>query len=220
MSSTPRRTRTARPTRSWCRHLLRALGEETNALSRPLDRARSRALLLAALGIALAALLGTGTALADLSSVHHRAAVTAAHLHRLQAVVLTPARQTAPAIGGGMPDYQAEAAWTYPPGQRRTGTVDLSWKAAPGSTTGIWVSDTGHLTDPPPSPTDVLADAIFLGLFTLGGLSVLIAAGLGARLRSLDRRAERAWQHSWAQLEPVWTGRAPRRPGSNDTQRS
>ncbi|WP_031074335.1 hypothetical protein [Streptomyces sp. NRRL WC-3742] len=140
MPSTSRPARSARPIPPWRGHLRRALGEEINELARPLDRARSRALLLAVLGIALAGLLGAGAAFA-------------------------------------------------------------------------------YLTAAPTSAAHVTGDAVCVGLLTLVGLSVLVAAGLGRRLDTLDRRADQAWQHSWARLEPDWSGRASRKPRTDDTQR-
>jgi len=210
MPSAPRPARSAGPIRPPRGHLHRALGREVNPLIRPLDRARSRALLLAVLGIALAALCGAGAAFADFAAGRRQATVTAAHLHRVEAVVLTAARKSANAAIAGRTSYQADAAWTYPGDQRDTGTVGVSWNAAPGSTTGIWVGDGGRLAAAPPSTADLAGDAACLGVFTLGGLCVLIASGLGVRLNSLDRNADRQWQDSWARLEPVWSGRTRR----------
>jgi hypothetical protein len=204
--------------RAWRRHLLRAIGEEINDLGRPVDLARSRALLLAALGLALAALLGAGVSVAEYTSAQRQARATAAHLHQVDAVLLAQARRTASATGPGRTDYRAEAAWTYPPGHDSTGTVEVTGKGDPGSSTRIWVSDQGRLAAGPPSTADITGDAVCLGLFTLGGLSVVLGAGLGRRLRTLDRRADRAWQRSWAQLEPVWSGRDARRPGVDDSR--
>ncbi|WP_405015794.1 hypothetical protein OHV05_00825 [Kitasatospora sp. NBC_00070] len=208
---------TRRPTvRLPHRHLRRALGFERNGLSRPLDRARSRALLLGALGLALATLVGTAAALVELGSGQRRATAAAVGLHQVDAVVRTPARRADAGATLSRTGYRAEAAWTSPAGQDRSGTIVLTRPAAPGATTRIWVGDTGALATAPPSATDVAVGAGVAGLFTLGGLSVLVAAGLGLRLRSLDRAATDDWQQDWARLEPIWTGRSSDLPGTPD----
>ncbi|MFG2825772.1 hypothetical protein ACGFX4_40875 [Kitasatospora sp. NPDC048365] len=125
----PRR-REPRPERSWSPvrarlHLHRALDEEIDELSRPLDRARSRTVLLAALGAVVAALVGAGV----------------------------------------------------------------------GRATGATV----------------------LGLLVAVALAALVVAGLSVRLRTLDHRADRAWQLSWARLEADWSGRAAHRPDGHDS---
>jgi hypothetical protein len=214
----PRRARVAYRIRSGFRHLRRAVGEEINPLTRPLDLARSRAMVLAALGVALAALLAVGLACADARVAWRHAVMTAAHLHRLEAVVLGPARPAADGYGFGRSRYQAEAAWSYPPGRHITGTVGVSRQAVPGSTTTVWAGDAGGLATAPSSPVDTAADAAFVGVFTLGALSVLVASGLGLRLRTLDRRAADVWERSWARVEPGWSGRTARRPRTDDTR--
>ncbi|MCG6498429.1 hypothetical protein [Kitasatospora sp. A2-31] len=191
------------------RHLRQALGKDLNPMVRPIDRSRSRALALAVLGIGLAVLGGAGAAAADFTVVRHQASVTAARLHQVEAVVLTPARRQSGAHNGGW-RYEADAAWADPTGQRTTGDVPVPGGTAPGSTVGIWVDDAGHSVAPPLGSAAVAAKAACLGLFLLGSLGVLVLAGLGIRLDALDRRADLAWQHSWALLEPVWSGRASR----------
>jgi hypothetical protein len=79
---------------------------------------------------------------------------------------------------------------------------------------------TASHTVPGSTLADLLSDAVRSGLFVLGCLSVLTACGLGLRLTRLDRQADAAWQHSWAELEPVWTGRASRKPDSGDSRHS
>jgi hypothetical protein len=207
MSSKPR----TRPTHPWRRGLRRALGTERNRLARPEDRARSRALLFAALAAGLALLLGAAVGKASFEDAERRAATASEHLHHLDAVLLTPALAAAGASYSGAVDYQATAAWTYPEGQAQSGTVTVDHRAGEGSTIGVWVGDTGRLTVGPPSGADLVAEGVFAGVFVLGGLLVVIASGLGLRLRILNRRADAGWEQGWAELEPVWTGRVRRR---------
>ncbi|MGW2402737.1 Rv1733c family protein [Kitasatospora sp. NPDC001664] len=211
MSATPRTA-----VRAWRHHLRRALGLEHNALCRSLDRARSRALLLGALGLAVAVLSGTAAALVELDSAQREATVAAAGLHRVDAVVLTTARRTGRGTTLSSAGYQAEAAWTDPSGQDRTGTIELTRPTKSGTTTRIWVSDTGRVSPAPASAADTAGQAVCVGLFTLGALSVLIASGLAVRLHRLARAAAAEWQNAWARLEPSWTGRSSGSPGTPD----
>ncbi len=206
MSRTARQAHTNSRPQQVRRHLRRALGRERN----PLGRSRSRSLALAATGFATAALLGSGAGLAGLHSGERHARLAAVHLHRVDAVLLGPAVPPAAATSTGSARYRAELSWTYPPGQPHTGAAELPGRLAAGAGTRLWVGDTGLIAAAPPGGTDLVCDAAVLGLFTLGGLSVLLASGLGLRLRTLDRRAVQTWQHAWAQVEPGWTGRAGR----------
>ncbi|MCX4755758.1 Rv1733c family protein [Kitasatospora purpeofusca] len=204
-----------RPVRPWRQRLRRALDAETNELARPEDRARSRAGLLAAFATTLALVLGATAAWTDFDSAEHRAAAKATRLHHLDALLLTSTSTTTDRIDTATSRYHATATWTYPAGQQQSGTVGLGRQAQAGSTVGVWVADTGRLTAAPAGTADLVSDAVVVGVLATGLLLVLIAGGLGLRLRSLDHRADTAWQRSWAELEPVWTGRASRRHGTD-----
>ncbi|GAA4884463.1 Rv1733c family protein [Kitasatospora terrestris] len=210
----------SRPVRPWRRGLRRALGAERNELARPEDRARSRAGLLATIGTGLALVLGVTVAWSHFDSAEHRAAAASSRLHRLDALLLTATSTTADRTTAVAARYQAAATWTYPAGQQRTGTVNLSHRARAGSTVDVWADDTGRLTAAPPSTADLFSRAVIVGLLAIGLLFVLIASGLVLRLRSLDHRADTAWQRAWAELEPVWTGRAARQPGTDGPRSS
>ncbi|MEU1290024.1 hypothetical protein [Kitasatospora sp. NPDC005856] len=195
--------------RRWRDHLRRAVRRDGNPLVRPVDRSRSRALLLTALGIGLALVLGAGAAAERFTSVRHRESTTAARLHAVQAVTLTPAqRRIEP--GSGRTRYEAEAAWTSPDGRGTTGTVAVPGGTATGSAVGIRVDDSGRPVPPPQGTIQAGADAACLGFLAFGGLAALLIAGLSIRLMVLDRRADEAWQCSWASFEPRWNGRTPR----------
>ncbi|MFJ9843431.1 hypothetical protein ACIRYZ_23795 [Kitasatospora sp. NPDC101155] len=205
----------SRPIRPWRRGLRRALGTERNELARPEDRARSRAGLLAAVATGLALVLGATVAWSDFDSAEHRVAAASSRLHHLDALLLTATSTTADRTTAMTAQYRAAATWTYPAGQQRTGTVDLSHRARAGATVEVWADDTGRPTAAPPSTADLVFNAVIVGVLAVGLLFVLIASGLGLRLRSLDHRADIAWQRAWAELEPVWTGRAARHPGTD-----
>ncbi|MEU8925389.1 DUF3592 domain-containing protein [Kitasatospora sp. NPDC048545] len=210
MSSTHRPARPDSPPAPPCGHLRRALGRERNPLGRALDRARSRAVVLTALGIALAALLVAGAAVSHVTAGQRQAAATAARLHRVEASVQGSVRKAEATVVGGKTVYRADAAWTYPGDQRNTGSIDVPRTAGPGATVAIRVDRNGRPAAAPRSTADLVFDAVCLGLLLFGLLSVLASAGLCVRLSALDRRADRAWTRSWARLEPVWSGRASR----------
>ncbi|MGW7444067.1 Rv1733c family protein [Kitasatospora sp. NPDC054795] len=210
MASTHRPARPDGPPAPRCGHLRRALGRERNPLGRALDRARSRAVVLTVLGIALAALLSTGAAVTHLADGRRQAKATAARLHHVEASVQGSVRKAETTVAGGKAVYRADAAWTYPGNQRNTGSIDVPRTTGPGATVGIWVDRDGHPAAAPPSTAGLVFDAVFPGLFLFGLLSVLAAAGLCARLTAIDRRADLAWTRSWARLEPAWSGRTRR----------
>lgn len=191
-------------------HLRRALGHDGNPLSRPADRHRSQAVLLALLGIALAALAGAGATAADYAMSRPRALAAASRLHRVDAVTLTPSRGAAPTVTGRTTD-EADAHWNWPGDENHTGSIAVPRRTAPGSTVSTWVDDRGRPVAAPPAAIDTAANAILVGLFAFCGLTVLVISGLTARLAVLDRRACDSWQSSWALYEPVWSGRT--KPG-------
>ncbi|WP_031076100.1 hypothetical protein [Streptomyces sp. NRRL WC-3742] len=193
------------------RHLRQAFGQDANPLVRLLDRSRSRSLLLALLGAALAVLASAGATGASYTEARHDASVTAARLHPVRAVTLTPARHpTAGERGRDLMHSRADATWAAPDGRTVTGTVTVPPGTAAGTAVGILADDSGRFAEAPPGATASAVDAAFLGVSTLIGLLALVAAGLHLRLNTLNRWATRAWEHSWTLLEPVWSGRAPR----------
>src|SRR5689334_102754 len=113
-------------------HLRPAFRRNGNPLVRPIDRSRSRALLLTALGIGLALLCSADAAAADFVSVRHRDSATATRLHDVQAVVLTPAQRRIEAYTGRT-RYEADAAWISPDGHNTTGTVTVPGNTVTGS---------------------------------------------------------------------------------------
>ncbi|MER6362716.1 hypothetical protein [Kitasatospora sp. NPDC001527] len=212
MSSTHRPARPDGPPAQPCGHLRRALGREHNPLGRAVDRARSRAVVLTVLGIALAALLGAGAAVPRYTAEQRAAAAAAARLQKVDAVLQGPVRTVEAAVVGGRPAYHADAAWTRSDGRHHTGSIDVPRNTGPGATVVILVDEDGRPTAAPPGTADLVADAVCVGLSLFGLLGALLFTGLLARLSVLDRRADRAWTRSWARWEPVWSGR-DRHPG-------
>jgi hypothetical protein len=53
------------------------------------------------------------------------------------------------------------------------------------------------------------------GLGAFVGAGAVAWTGYAVRRRVLDRRAERAWEPGWEQVEPLWSGRS-RRPENGE----
>ncbi|MFC5666849.1 hypothetical protein ACFP3U_28265 [Kitasatospora misakiensis] len=216
MSRTPRPPRTVPPTRRAGRVLRRALGrrhtvQAREPLARPVDRARGRAWLAAALalaiglaGIAAAAVLGYRTAGRTTEAERER-------LHRTQALVLGRLRAEDTGAGRWRGGYQkrvdTSVSWTAPDGLARTGTVEAPRGAATGSTLTLWVDADGRPATAPVTRAGLAVGLAFTALAGSTTLAALLGGALALRLRLLDRRADRDWERSWAHWEPRWTGR-------------
>ncbi|MFD9593753.1 hypothetical protein ACFWA9_13485 [Kitasatospora sp. NPDC059973] len=216
MSSTSGPVRPASLPRRAGRQLRQALGSHRSPLVRPLDRSRGRAWCTAALAILLALTAAVVGALLGYRTVGRDADADLARLRRVDAVVLSTDRHGAAvgsrSAGGYQGRVAAEATWTAPDGQWRTGTIEVHRTAVVGTTVPVWVDEAGLVTDPPTTRAGVAIEAVCVGLagFTVVGAGVV--AALALRLRTLDRRADLAWQRSWSRLEPLWSGRASHSP--------
>jgi len=194
-------------------HLRRATGLEHNPLCRRTDRARSRLLFGAGLALALSLALATAVALVLLRGMESDARQTAQHRHRVTATTLSaavddPEQVAAPA--------RAEASWEYPSAGQHRGVVEVPSGTDTGSAVPVWVDDRGAPAAAPRSAADI---AVFAGGYGAGALAGLWTAtwiGYVLRRRSLDRRADLAWEPEWEQVEPLWSGRSRRRPEAGD----
>ncbi|MFF1905383.1 hypothetical protein [Kitasatospora sp. NPDC058218] len=217
MSSTPGPVRPASLPRRAGRQLRRGFGTHRDPLVRPLDRSRSRAWCAAGLGLLLGLAAAVGGALLGYQVVGRDADAHLARLRQVDAVVTATGRHGAVvgsrAAGGYQGRVAAEATWTAPDGQQRTGTVEVHRTAVVGATVTIWVDEAGLVTDAPTTRAGVAIEAVCVGLAGFTVLGVAVAGALALRLRTLDRRADRAWQCSWTRLEPLWSGRTSHSSG-------
>ncbi|MFI2611738.1 hypothetical protein [Kitasatospora sp. NPDC018619] len=215
MSSTPRPARPAPPPRRAGRGLRRALGARHEPLARPVDRARARAWLCAALGALLALALCAGASLLLYRATAHQADADRARLHRVDAVVRAVPDRTTTAgsrlTGGYSNQLDVDAAWTAPDGTQRVGTVQAPHSAVTGSRIPVWVEPDGTVTAAPAARAALAVSAACTGAGALLVLLALLTLALRLRLQTLDRRAEAAWTTEWARLEPLWSGRAGHR---------
>ncbi|WP_405359077.1 hypothetical protein OG535_07605 [Kitasatospora sp. NBC_00085] len=233
MSSTPRPARPGSLPRRVGRELRRALGARPAAsarpldgpfgraldlpLDRPLDRSRSRARLAAALGVLLALVAAVAGALLGYQATTRAAAAARARLHPVDAVVQSVDRPGATTSARRTGGYQnlltAEATWTAPDGQPRTGAIEVRRTTTAGSTVALWLDGAGTPTAPPMTRNGLIADAVCAGLAGFLAVATALGGALALRLRVLDRQADRAWEESWARHEPRWSGRTTSSPG-------
>lgn len=202
------------PNATW-QHLRCALGGDLGPLCRPLDRARSRALLLLVLGLLAALLLGALPAVRGVLAADARAADRTARLHRIAAVVTGSVRPDATSPGHRFKGGDGVVVtWDYPAGYAVTARIDLPQAALQGGTVPVWVTDDGALADPPPSRLSLalLAVGTGTGLWLLTSAAVLAAYGL--RRQVIERRGGQRWASGWAAVEPHWSGRLDGHPDS------
>jgi hypothetical protein len=98
----------------------------------------------------------------------------------------------------------ATARWTYPARQRHTGLIVVSENLQAGARVAIWVDQTGAVTSPPMSASQVAVTADLAGMgAVIVVVTVALCTGLGLR-RVLDRRRMAAWDAEWADAEERW----------------
>ncbi|MET8702858.1 hypothetical protein ABZW10_28965 [Kitasatospora sp. NPDC004723] len=216
MSSSPRSARTASLPRRAGRHLRRALGrhrtvQRREPLARPVDRARSRAWLVAGLALVVGLAGVVTAAVLGYRAAGRTAEAERGRLHRTEALVLGKLRTEETGAGRWSGGYQkrtdTSVSWTAPDGLARTGTVEIPRSTASGSTIVLWVDDAGLPATAPATRVGLTVGAVCTGLAGSASLAALVGGVLALRLRVLDRRAHRGWERSWARWEPRWSGR-------------
>ncbi|GAA2147412.1 membrane protein [Kitasatospora kazusensis] len=198
------------PHESAATHLRRAVGRDSNPLCRPVDRSRSRLLVAVVPCMVLSVVVATLVALVLLAGMRATERQTALHRHQVTATTVATAVDNP--VGTAA---QAQAAWAYPQATGRGGVIDVPSGAPVGTRVALWVDDAGSPASRPRPGSELTAAAGIYGLGVLSGLAVLARVGYGARRRVLERRAVRAWEPDWEQVEPVWSGRS-RRPGNGE----
>ncbi|MFF7455601.1 hypothetical protein [Kitasatospora sp. NPDC008115] len=216
MSSSPRSARIAPLSERAGRHLRRALRRRRSVqrdepLSRPVDRARSRAWLIAGLALVVGLAGVVAAAVLGYRAAGRTAEAERGRLHRTEALVLDKAPVEEPGVGRWSGGHQkrtdTSVAWTSPDGLARTGTVEAPRSTVTGATVVLWLDENGLPATAPATPVGLAVGAVCTGLAGTATLTALLGGVLALRLRVLDRRAERAWERSWARWEPRWSGR-------------
>jgi hypothetical protein len=181
-----------------------------NPLARAGDRIEAAALLI----VVLAGLVMTPLALARGSEAYadQRGATEEQHRTRQQttAVLLADPPLLSVVSPGRVVHGKtfAQARWSVPGGDTRTGEVlAADWLRA-GTELSIWVDRSGSPVDAPAtSDTAVLAGLRATLTYWLAVMAVLGAGFVVLRLL-LRRSRAAAWHRDWASVEPAWSGRA------------
>ncbi|MFH8727336.1 Rv1733c family protein [Streptomyces termitum] len=140
--------------------------------------------------------------------------VRAAHLHRVTATTTGPTREPPVLARGGAANRAlAPAAWEYPDGVPRTGTVEVPSGTPRGRTLTVSVDDTGAAVRRPGASSDVLLTSVAGGTATAGAVAATGAGALVLLGRRIDGRTLAALEREWEQVEPVWSGRLRKRGG-------
>ncbi|WUD79736.1 hypothetical protein OG490_03605 [Streptomyces sp. NBC_00503] len=123
------------------------------------------------------------------------------------------AEPAAPSRFANHPEATARAAWEYPVGHRRTGTVGVPLRTPLGATVTIWVEDTGAETTPPPSGDEAASTAVAAGFGSFALLALSAGGIVHVRLRRVEARSLGQWGREWERLEPHWSGRLRKEHG-------
>ncbi|MCS7484735.1 hypothetical protein ACFFQW_43320 [Umezawaea endophytica] len=186
--------------------LVRRVFHGRNPLTRASDRVESTvfvvAVLLALLGVPIAAAIG--------SEVHAReSAVSADQMagrHQVKAILL---QDSAPGAANGVTGLAVRASWVAPDGTRHEGEVSAAHDLAAGAAVPVWIDGSGAVTSPPLTPDGAVITAIGLaGSLWLGLVCVLCSAYL-TTVHLARRGNARRWAAEWAEVEPRWTRRIP-----------
>lgn len=192
------------------RQLRRAVGQDHNPLCRPVDRARSRLLIAASLALTLSVVLSVLLALILLSGMRAQAHRTALHRHQVTATTLAASSDSP-----GLTAASARASWEYPQADHRTGVIPVAVGTAAGTGIPLWVDDNGSRAAPPEPDSQLATTVGMYGLGAFTGAGAVLWTGYVLRRRTLERRAERAWEPDWEQVEPFWSRRVDG-PGSDE----
>ncbi|MGW4895576.1 Rv1733c family protein [Kitasatospora sp. NPDC004240] len=192
------------PRTSLRRHVRRAAGRDPNPLCRPVDRARSRALVVLALAVTAAISVAVGAGLLVLRGQTHAAQQVARHRHAVTAVTTGPAQPDDLRAGGTQ--AHAQARWSYPTGPGG-GRIPVPEGTVPGTDVPIHVDDAGNPASPPRTTEQIASDAVLVVLGTATALVLGAEGGFALRRHVLGRRAEAGWEAAWGRVEPEWSGR-------------
>jgi hypothetical protein len=191
------------PRNTWPTRVVRGLRLDRNPLRRGSDRAET-----AMLGVLVAAFLAIAPFAAHVAgswTYAMSAREAQAQQAALRQVPATLLQATTPwSIEGGA---EAQARWTAPDGQVRTGQIFVPGSAPVGSTVMVWTNQAGQPADSPLQHSQVTVRADLARALAVAALAVtLIIIGLGGRW-ALDRHRLTAWDAEWLATEPRWSSR-------------
>jgi hypothetical protein len=173
-----------------------------NELRRPCDRIEG-AVAFSLLAAFLTAAVGAACLAGRLYQSEH---AVAARLRPAVAVL------SQPGPAGPSQATAAEATWRLPDGTVRSGTLTTMtapaiYHAPAGESVPVWLDRSGEPLAPPPSPGDIIFNALFADIImTAGAAMALILCYLLCRM-ALDRQRLARWEAAWAAVGPRWTSR-------------
>jgi hypothetical protein len=147
----------------------------------------------------IVAVLGLPLAVALAWTSHHAATTStdryAATVHRTPATTLEDAPPELPVTTTVQPRVAAE--WTGTDQAVHRGRVEVPRGTESGTEVTIWTNAAGEVSTTPPSPNQLVVDAVLLALaVTLGVIGAAYGAFLLLRV-ALDRMRSREWDLAW-----------------------
>jgi hypothetical protein len=171
-----------------------------NELRRPADR------IEAAVIASLAAAFVAATVAAACFAEHlYQSQHTAAARLRPAVAVLTQ-----PGPAATTPAAAATARWRLPNGTERSGTLTTVtapaiYYAPAGTVVPVWLDRSGQPVPSPPSPGDMIVDALFTGVSVTAGATLVLSLCYLLCRTILDRHRRGRWDSAWAAVGPRWT---------------
>jgi len=189
--------RAGRPLRRLTRLLL-----GRNELRRPCDRIEG--LVVASLSAAFLTLAVAAAVFAG--RLYQSQHAMAAHARTAVAVLAQP---------GPIADSQTtavRATWRLPKGTQRSGTLTTVtapaiYDASAGASVPVWLDRSGQPVAPPPSPSGMIALALFAGITVTAGAALAVILCYRLCRMVLDRHRLARWESAWAAVGPQWTSR-------------
>jgi hypothetical protein len=189
--------RAGRPLRRLTRLLL-----GRNELRRPCDRIEG--LVVASLSAAFLTLAVAAAVFAG--RLYQSQHAMAAHARTAVAVLAQP---------GPVADSQTtavRATWRLPKGTQRSGTLTTVtapaiYDASAGASVPVWLDRSGQPVASPPSPSGMIALALFAGITVTAGAALAVILCYRLCRMALDRHRLARWESAWAAVGPQWTSR-------------
>lgn len=189
---------------SWPRRVIRGLRPDGNPLRRKADKAEAYILagfLAAAIAVAPFAAHLAGDA--GHTAAQQTARQELATSHEVKALVLQGATGTASgySLDSG---FLARIRWTIPGGRAETGQVAVPPGTKKGAVVGVWITNSGQLTNPPLQPAQVAGQADLAAAGALAGIGLLYLCEAIIVRMLFNRRRLAAWDADWAATAPMW----------------
>jgi hypothetical protein len=183
--------------------LARWLGLDKNPLRRTCDRVEAAVRLAAIVGFLAVLVLGVVLA-AQTYGNGVRTEAAQARVRHLTSATLKE-NVTIPKISAaGAATGHAQATWKGRDGSAWEGDIEAPPNARAGQVVKIWIDDRGQIAQPPQDRETTVVAALTVGT----GLPMFAAVGLGLAVlitRVINvRRARRAWEAQWTEVEPTW----------------